>query len=283
MISDSNYTLLDGGNFQKLEQIGPFRFVRPSPGAVWSPRLGNKDWNRFDAKFNRFSGGDGKWDIANKKVKEEWEILHGGVKLLCQITDFGHVGFFAEQGTNWKKLTQLCNADNFHVLNLFAYTGGASLAAAKGGAHVVHLDASKTSVGWARRNAEINGLSEHPIRWIVDDALKFTAREVKRGRKYQGIVLDPPSYGRGTKGEVWKIEDSMIPLLDNLKCLMADDLKFIHLSSHSSGYSPQALKNLLVDILGSRQGAFEFDEMLVTESNGIRNLPAGSSCFYIRN
>ncbi|SME88055.1 class I SAM-dependent methyltransferase [Pseudobacteriovorax antillogorgiicola] len=279
----NTYQLIDSGNFQKLEQIGPYRMVRPSPQAVWRPRLPASEWKRdVDVVFKRFSGGDGKWTVLNKRLDREWFIDYGGLNLKLKRTDFGHLGVFAEQISNWQTIRSLSKPD-MEVLNLFAYTGGSSLAAAQGGAKVVHVDASKTSVAWARENAEANQLADHPIRWIVDDAQKFVAKEARRGRRYHGVILDPPSFGRGSKNEVWKIEEHLSPLLDGIKEILHEDFKFILLSSHSHGYTPVAMKNNLLELVGDITGEFQLSEMLVEEQDGGRALPSGASCFFIRN
>lgn len=278
-----SYQLIDSGNFQKLEQVGDFRFVRPSPQAVWSPKMGKKDWSKHDAKFVRYSGGEGKWEFVDKSVPSYWDISHGGLRLGIKRTDFGHLGFFAEQARNWHRIRELCQSpEPLRVLNLFAYTGGSSLAAAQGGAQVVHVDASKTSVAWARENAALNSLDKHPIRWIVDDVQKFVEKEQRRGRTYHGVILDPPSFGRGFKNEVWKIEEHLVGLMRNIKKILDDNYKFIMLSAHSHGYSPSALRNILIDICGQDAGDYELGEMLIEESNGGRSLPSGASCCFVR-
>ncbi len=283
------YQLLDTGNFQKLEQIGPYRLVRPAAQAVWRPRLPEAEWRRAEARYTRFSGGDGKWEIQGKRLPDSWQLDVPEVgKLVIRLTDFGHLGIFPEQHTNWGRLGEICAARVARgqvptVLNLFAYTGGSSLACARAGAQVAHLDASKTSVSWARDNAEACGLAEKPVRWLVDDAQKFVAREVRRGVKYHGIILDPPSFGRGPKGETWKIEEMLPPLLDDLKKLLADDFAFVLLSSHSTGYTPLALANLLAEMCGPSGVALTSEEMIVREAGeGGRPLPSGASCLYVR-
>lgn len=283
-----SYSLIDSGNFQKLEQVGPYRLVRPSPQAVWRPRLEKEIWDKVDATFQRFSGGDGKWNILNKKMAKSWVISYGGLQLQMELTDFGHLGLFAEQQMNWQRIRRLSfdgsrNGREFNVLNLFAYTGGSTLAAAQGGARVSHVDASKTSVQWARDNAALNGLESHEIRWLLDDVQKFTARELRRNRRYHGIILDPPSFGRGAKNEVWKIETDLIPLLDTLKELLAEDFSFILLSSHSNGYTPAAMKNLLLPLAADRPGRFLTEEMLLMETEGGRALPSGASSWFLRD
>jgi 23S rRNA (cytosine1962-C5)-methyltransferase len=281
-----DYKLIDSGDFQKLEQVGPYRIVRPAAQAVWKPRLDSEQWKSADATFHRFSGGDGKWTIRNPSLPKKWNIEQGPVKLVISLTDFGHLGIFPEQDANWEILHNLIvkqkKDSEFNVLNLFAYTGGSTLACAAAGAKVVHLDASRTSVAWARDNAQASGLGDKPIRWIVDDVQKFVEREVRRGSKYQGIILDPPSFGRGANNEVWQIEDHLVPLLANLKQILADDFLFILLSSHSNGYTPLALQNLLLGIVNNQEGTFEVGEMIVREQDSGRVLPSGASALYVR-
>lgn len=283
-----SYKLLDTGNFQKLEQIGDYRVVRPAAQAVWRPRLPESEWKSADATFTRFSGGDGKWERRNRKLPESWNITIADIgQMVIRLTDFGHLGIFPEQHANWYRMAKLVSerkaaVKEFNVLNLFAYTGGSTLACASGGASVAHVDASKTSVSWARENAEASKLVERPIRWLVDDVQKFVGREVRRGTKYHGIILDPPSYGRGPKGESWKIEEMLPPLLDDLEKLLADDYAFVLLSSHSTGYTPLALVNLLSEICSPKDGTFAAEEMVVAEEGSGRVLPSGASCFYVR-
>jgi 23S rRNA (cytosine1962-C5)-methyltransferase len=299
------YRLIDTGNFQKLEQVGPYHLVRPAAQAVWRPRLGEESWQKIDAVFRRSAGGDGRWDVRSNRLPESWIIATGGAgdagarRLVIRTTDFGHLGIFPEQHANWDRLSALVrerasrlsdqrSETPFQVLNLFAYTGGSTLACAAAGAHVVHLDASKTSVAWGRENAEASGLADRPVRWIVDDVQKFVSREVRRGSKYHGIILDPPSFGRGPKGETWKIEEMLPPLLDDLAKLLAPDFAFVLLSSHSEGYTPMALTNLLAALpeCSAGAGTFSAEEMIVRETSESgepgRPLPSGASCLYAR-
>ena len=291
----SMYQLLDSGGFQKLEQVGPYLLIRPAAQAVWQPRRPDSEWAAVDAIYTRFSGGDGRWEVRNRKLPESWVIDVPGLGgLRIRLTDFGHLGIFPEQHNNWLKLASLIEerrarlpGGELRVLNLFAYTGGSTLAAARGGAHVAHVDASKTSVAWARENAEAAGLTNRPIRWLVDDVQKFVAREVRRATKYHGIILDPPSYGRGPRGEAWKIEEMLPELLENIRQILAEDYVFLLLSGHSAGYTPVALTNMLAAIVDPGSGRFEANEMLVSEetldSSGFcRQLPSGAHCWFIR-
>lgn len=239
-----DFKLLDAGDFYKLEKVGPYVFHRPSPAAVWPADKQNPNYNKVDAKYERYQNGKGKWFVNNKSMSESFEIEILDLKLQMQLTSFGHLGVFAEQFKNWKRLKALVKQGD-RVLNLFAYTGVASLIAAANDAEVVHVDASKTSVSWARKNQELSGLNDKKIRWIVDDVRKFVAREVRRESQYDWIVLDPPSFGRGTQKEAWIIEEHLNPLIKDLAKLKSQEFKAILLSSHSPGYSPLALDNIL--------------------------------------
>lgn len=271
-ISPSTYNLLDSGNFKKLEQIGPYRLVRPAAQAVWLPRLKADEWKKADAEFIRMKEGTGSWKKIGKALPFEWEITWGGATLMIRLTDFGHIGVFPEHHE-----LALPQGGAFRLLNLFAYTGAVSIQAALQGADVVHCDASKTSVDWARKNAD-RTKQNLPIRWIVDDVRKFLAREVRRGTTYHGVVLDPPSFGRGAKAEVWKIEDDLGPLLADIKSVLAPDFSFVKLSAHTPGYTPLSLKNLLMDHFGD--GSYDAFEMVITDSSG-RQLPSGA-CSVLR-
>ncbi len=275
-MSENCYRLLDSGGYQKLEVVGPYRFVRPCPQAIWSRRLPDSEWQRYDARYERFSGGQGKWHMLSAEVQSEWPVELGGIKLLAKPTDFGHLGFFVEHKDRWTTLQSMIATAGgpFNVLNLFGYTGAASIACLVSGAEVVHVDASKTSVSWGRENAHLNEASDKPVRWIVDDARKFVQREIRRGNRYKGIILDPPSYGRGAKGEVWKIEQDLLPLLENVVSLLSDDFSFLLLSSHSNGHTPQALANLFSEY--SQCVVKESGEMLIPESGAVRAVPSGA-------
>lgn len=280
-VSQGDYTLLDSGNMQKLELIGPYRLVRPAPQAVWRPRLSAGEWSRADGVYIRDTSGSGQWQW-NRKVQRDFEVLYNNLRLQLKLTNFGHMGLFPEQAANWDWLRELIryrlagtNNANLHVLNLFAYTGGSTLAASQAGAHVVHVDAAKGVVDWARKNAELSRLQERPIRWIVDDALKFLKREARRSVRYHGLILDPPSFGRGPKGEVFKIEDDIMPLLEACAEVMAKDALFILYSCHTPGFTPLTLQNQLAELISGRGGAIESGEMVVADGFG-RPLPSGA-------
>lgn len=281
----SNYQLLDSGHFLKLEQVGPYRVVRPSPCAVWEPTLSKKEWEDNDAEFKRFSDGNGEWTVHNPKIKEPWGIDIEGIAFNLKLTGFGHLGIFSEQQKNWLQIreavgTRVKNKSSIQVLNLFAYTGGATLFAAAAGAEVTHLDASKSSVAWARENAKSSSLEAKPIRWIIDDVQEFVKKEIRREKKYQGIILDPPSYGRGHNSQVWSIEKHLMPLLKDLQKLMANDFAFMLLSAHSPGYTAISLENQLRQACFNVKGAQHYDsgEMFIVDKQGQR-LPSGAYCF----
>lgn len=286
-MKNKSYQLLDSGHFQKLENVGGYRLVRPSPSAVWESELPAKDWKTFDALFERYKDGDGEWKLKNQDLKNaSWPVEILGLTFKMKLTSFGHLGIFPEQKKNWGELYEIVssrrkkNSAPLKVLNLFAYTGGSSLICAKAGAEVTHVDASKGSVSWARENAEASGLAKAPIRWLVDDVQEFVRREVRRGNTYQGIILDPPSYGRGPNKEIWDIEKHLMPFLRELEKLFAKDLSFILLSCHSPGYTPTALENQLRQVVGERATRAQFisQEMLI---EGDRPLPSGCSSLFV--
>ncbi len=278
------YALLDSGNEMKLERVGEYTMIRPSPQAIWRPRLDKSEWNKADAVFTRTSDGEGVWEWR-RKVKRDFDILYNNIAFNIRLTNFGHLGLFPEQAANWdwmrgviRKRLLRTNYRNLHVLNLFAYTGGSTLACSQAGAHLLHLDAAKGVVDWARKNAKTCHMDERPIRWLVDDAVKFVEREVRRNHTYQGIIFDPPSFGRGPKGEVFKIEQDLVPLLEACKELLARDGLFLLYSCHTPGFTPLTLENQLADAVADRKGKLESGEMTVADPGG-RKLPSGA---YVR-
>ncbi len=278
---NSDYQLLDSGTLQKLERIGPYLLIRPSPQAIWSPQRPESEWARAEGIYHRTSEGGGHWEWKSK-IKREFDVLYNSLSFEVHLTNFGHMGLFPEQADNWDWLRSLIrgrmratNDRNLHVLNLFGYTGGSTLASSQAGAHVVHVDAARNVVDWAKKNAQLCALQERPIRWIVDDALKFVRREQRRGSRYQGIILDPPSFGRGPQGEVFKIEKDLIPLLEACRDLLKDDALFVLYSCHTPGFTPITLHNQLAEMMGSRRGTIEHGEMTITEAGG-RALPSGT-------
>lgn len=269
----NDYELIDSGNGRKLERFGETLLARPAAQALWHPELGDKEWQRADAELTREE--ETEWQ-AKKTIKELWTIAIDGIRFQLKLTDFGHVGIFPEQRPQWRWIRELVSRrKNPQVLNLFAYSGGSTLAAALGGAEVCHLDASKGMVQWARENALLNGLEEAPIRWIIDDVSKFLAREIRRGRRYDAIILDPPTFGRGPKGELFKIEERLLPLLSQCKELLSDDPLFLLLSCHTPGHTPLVLQQILSQYMEG--GIIEGGEMALTgKRKGMFVLPSGA-------
>ena len=272
MLSNDQYELLDFGAGRKLERLAGVTVDRPCPAAEdQQPR--NKQW-QADLVFRRREGTDGAWSGSSPEL---WQLAADGFQLQLRCTPFGHVGVFPEQADNWQWIQrQVRRAKRpLRVLNLFAYTGGSTLAAAAAGAEVTHVDAAKNIVGWARRNAEQSQLAEAPIRWLHEDAVKFVRRELKRGRQYDAVVLDPPSYGHGAGGEAWRITRDLPPLLEACGQLTRESRAFVLLSCHSSGFGPAELEALLADAMfGSCQAGARATPLRLKDAQG-RSLPAG--------
>jgi len=283
--ANDEYALLDTGRMKKLETVGAYTLVRPAPQAVWEPGLGEADWRGADGVYTRDTGEDGGRWTFHKKVQREFDLIYGNLNFRIKLTNFGHMGLFPEQAANWdwmrgviRQRLEQTNGRNLYVLNLFGYTGGSTLACSQAGAHLVHLDAAKGVVDWARKNAQLSGLEDRPIRWLVDDALKFVQREERRGNSYQAIILDPPTFGRGPKGEVFKIEDDLVPLLQSCRAILAKDAIFVLYSCHTPGFTPITMANQLDIVVGGRRGKVEAAEMVVAEQGrgkGGRPLPSG--------
>ncbi|MDA0837735.1 MAG: class I SAM-dependent methyltransferase [Planctomycetota bacterium] len=269
------YQLLDTGNGCKLEQVGPFRLNRPATQAVWPMTLPRQEWQEADATYTRDSSGSGKWAYKNSRLPDAWEVEFHGLKFEIKPTAFGHLGIFPEHRIIWQRLEALSLDPDTEILNLFAYTGGGTLSAARAGYRVCHLDASKGAVNWAKKNAELSGLSEKPVRWIVDDVTKFLQREVRRGRQYDGLIIDPPSYGRGAKGEVFKIERDISELLDLTRKVLKPVPRFIGLSCHSPGFTPIVLSNLLESMTMGNKGVIQSGEMFIQDDQA-KKLPLGA-------
>lgn len=271
---DDQYSLLDSGDGEKLEQYGEFVLSRPDPQSLWKKKLPQKDWAKADAIFLR-DGRATEWKLK-PGVPGKWIVELQGLKFWVKPTSFKHTGLFPEQSSNWYWLSGIIQAAKqpLEVLNLFGYTGGATLACAKAGAKVCHVDGSKVAVTWARENAELNNLQDKPVRWIIDDAMKFVKREIKRGHKYDGIIMDPPAYGHGPDGEMWKIEENFLEFLDLCKQLLSDKPAFFLVNGYSSGYSAIAYENALKDVLGAK-GEIEKGALTIRERDSDRLLPCG--------
>ena len=238
-----DYELVDSGAGRKLERFGAYVLARPCSQAMWRPSLSAADWSRADASFDREDGN--RWH-GRANLPKEWQIETAGIKFRLGGTDFGHLGIFPEQRAQWRWIRQIVGQRrSAAVLNLFAYSGGSTMAAAQGGAEVCHLDASKGMVEWARENARLNGLAERPIRWIVDDAHKFMKREMRRGRRYDAVILDPPTFGRGASGEMYKIERDLPETLALVKGLLSESPLFVLFSSHTPGLSCAVAENVI--------------------------------------
>jgi 23S rRNA (cytosine1962-C5)-methyltransferase len=277
------YQLLDSGREEKLEQVGAHRLVRPCPQAVWHRRRPAADWADVDAVYVRSSSGGGQWE-CRRPLPPAWEVRLHGRPWQVKPTGFGHLGIFPEQEANWRWLQQQCRRlpDGAAALNLFAYTGGSTLAMAHAGARATHLDAARGVVNWARDNARLQDLAGAPIHWITEDVTRFCQRERRREHRYRGIVLDPPSFGRGPGGELWKIEGDLLPLLETCRDLLEPaGPAFLLLSCHSPGFSPLVLDNLLRDLLAGA-GHCEAAEMVVPEEGSGRVLPSGCCARWTR-
>ena len=259
-----DYELLDSGDGRKLERFGKYVLARPCSQAMWRPSKGAAEWERADASFDREDGN--RWH-GRSNLPKDWQIETAGIRFKLGGTDFGHLGIFPEQRAQWRWLRQQVKERGegeqrkISVLNLFAYSGGSTMAAALGGAEVCHLDASKGMVEWARENARLNGLQDHPIRWIVDDAHKFMKREIRRGHTYDAIILDPPTFGRGAGGEMYKIERDLKETLGLVKELLSERPSFVLFSSHTPGLSQIVAENILGQLFPTAR--LESGEMLL--------------------
>jgi len=279
------YELIDSGNGEKLERFGSYIMIRPDPEALWSKSL-HEEWGKPDLTFIR-NGTRNKWIISHG-VPKEWNIQFGDITFSIRPTSFKHTGLFPEQLSNWKwmesviqKYWQSYNRP-ISALNLFAYTGGATLALARAGVEVCHVDGSKNAVNWARENAQLSRLQEAPIRWIVDDVILFLKREIKRGRKYDAIIMDPPSFGHGPKDELWKIEENFLELMKLCKDILSDDPLFVLINGYTAGYSPIVYQNNLVALMEGHEGNTEIGELVIEETKNKRLLPAGIFARWVR-
>lgn len=275
----SDYELLDSGDGRKLERFGPHMLSRPAAQAVWRPSLPPARWAQADATFDREDGQ--RWHNRGA-LPERWTIAIDGLRFRLSGTDFGHLGIFPEQREQWLWLDRILRAAAARlgrrptVLNLFAYSGGSTLAALRAGAEVCHLDASRGMVQWARDNAALNELDGAPVRWITEDAHKFLGREERRGRRYDGVILDPPTFGRGAGGEIYKIERDLVRTLDLCRAVLEDAPLFALLSGHTPGFSPVVLANALGQAMAGVGGRVEQGEMLLTGAAGVAPLPNGT-------
>lgn len=275
-----DFAVLDTGDGEKLERWGTYVLRRPDPQVLW-PRQQPELWDSADAHYHRSARGGGEWEFF-KKLPEKWTIGYRDLSFIVRPTGFKHTGLFPEQAANWDWMSGLISSATKagrvpRVLNLFGYTGGATLACAKAGAQVCHVDAAKGMVTWARENFAHSGLPETSGRWIVDDALKFVEREIRRGNHYDGILMDPPSYGRGPGGEVWKLEDEIFRLTDTCAQLLSDAPLFFLINSYTTGLQPAVLANILRICVTGRHGGAEMAGELVLPVEAGGTLPCGAS------
>ena len=273
-----DYTVIDTSSGEKLERWGKYTLIRPDPQVIWKTEKKNPLWCTADASYKRSRSGGGAW--SDNKLPESWVISYRDLSFRIKPMGFKHTGLFPEQAANWDWFGDLIKKANrpIKVLNLFAYTGGATVAAAKAGAQVVHVDASKGMVAAAKENARLSGLESAPIRYIVDDCKKFIEREIRRGNKYDGIIMDPPSYGRGPTGEVWKIEENIDEFVALTANLLSDEPLFFLLNSYTTGLSASTMKYITsVRLLSKRGGYSEADELGLPVGDSGLALPCGSS------
>jgi 23S rRNA (cytosine1962-C5)-methyltransferase len=279
MFTPEMYQLLDFGDGRRLERFGTLCLDRPCPGAESVVPAAPNRWAEADARFVRTDAQEGHW-VEQHALPERWTIRHGAVTFELKRTEFGHLGVFPEQAACWdwiaEQVAQLRQGDEpFRMLNLFAYTGGSTLAAAAAGAEVTHVDSARNVVAWARRNAELSGLAESPVRWIAEDAVKYVERERKRGRQYDAVILDPPSYGHGPKGEVWRLDKDLPKLLVMCGELMATRPRFLLLTCHTPEFGPERLAKMLEETLRyGDAGAFAASQLALPAATG-RTLPSG--------
>lgn len=274
----TDYEVIDASSGEKLERWGDYILVRPDPQIIWNARKEHPGWRSRNAHYHRSSKGGGEWEFFD--LPKQWQIGYQNLVFHLKPFSFKHTGLFPEQAVNWDWFgDRIRNAKRpVRVLNLFAYTGGATLAAAAAGASVTHVDASKGMVGWAKENAASSGLSDAPIRWLVDDCMKFVEREIRRGSKYDGIIMDPPSYGRGPKGEIWKIEDAVYPLICRCEKLLSDNPLFFLVNSYTTGLAPAVLTYMIsLAVCPAHGGRAEASEIGLPVTSGGLILPCGAS------
>ena len=283
-----DYEVIDTSSGEKLERWGDFILVRPDPQVIWNTDKNNRGWTHYNGRYQRSSKGGGEWEFKN--LPNEWSIKYNSLVFNLKPFAFKHTGLFPEQAVNWDWFSEIISKQTaktdkpFKVLNLFAYTGGATLSAAKAGAHVTHVDASKGMVQWAKENALSSGLEEAPIRWLVDDCVKFVEREIRRGNHYDGIIMDPPSYGRGPKGEIWKIEESVYPFIELCTNLLNKDSSFLLINSYTTGLQPAVLTYMISSAVISKFGGSVISNEigLPVKENGLV-LPCGASGRWIND
>ena len=279
-----DYELIDADSGERLERWGDIILIRPDPQVIWSGKREDSRWRNPHAIYHRSNSGGGYWETV-KKVPDVWSINYNDLTFRLKPMGFKHTGLFPEQAVNWSLATELIKNENreISVLNLFAYTGGATVACLRAGAKVTHVDASKGMVQWAKENAVASGVADRNVRWLVDDCMKFVKREIRRGNTYDAIIMDPPSYGRGPNGEVWKLEQQLSELLTETGKLLSDNAAFFFLNSYTGGLSPTILNYMVKTyVAGNRKGDVFTDEIgLHVTDKGI-SLPCGNTTIWKR-
>lgn len=280
-----DYELIDCSSGEKLERWTDQILVRPDPQVIWKSEKTNKLWYYPDARYIRSNTGGGKWQVF-KHIPDAWQVTYKDLTFNIKTMGFKHTGLFPEQAVNWdytRKLIRESGRKDVKVLNLFAYTGGATVACLKEGAQVVHVDASKGMVQWAKENAKSSGVEDKKVRWIVDDCIKFVQREIRRGNKYDIVILDPPSYGRGPKGEIWHLEDSIYDFMKLVLQVLSDEPIMVLLNSYTTGLSASVMKYILDDVITKEKGGkAEADEIGLPVTSNNQVLPCGSSAIWTK-
>ncbi len=279
-----DFELLDAGAGEKLERWGKFILIRPDPQIIWPDKSNPKLWEKADAHYHRSDSGGGRWEFKNT-IPERWVVGYKDLMFYVKTMGFKHTGLFPEQAVNWDWMIDLIQKEKrpINVLNLFAYTGGATVACAYGGASVCHVDAAKEITRRAKENLELSGLGERPVRFITDDVIKFVKREIRRGRKYEAIIMDPPSFGRGPNGEIWKIEDQLYGLIELCSQLMSDKPLFFLINSYTTGFAPGVLENILKLLVGKKFGGkVDSDTVGLPITNSKLVLPCGIVARWMR-
>ena len=280
-----DYELIDASSGERLERWGDIILIRPDPQIIWNTEKKDKRWKSAHARYIRSSQGGGKWQVY-KDLPHRWNIRYGDLVFNVRTMGFKHTGVFPEQAVNWDFVADVIKKSDrqLSIINLFGYTGCATLSALSAGAKVCHVDASKGMVQWARDNALESGLSDKPVRWLVDDCIKFVNREIRRGNKYDGIIMDPPSYGRGPGGEVWKLEEQIYSFIELCSQLLSDDAKFFVLNSYTAGLSPSVMKYILSAVIVPRFGGrVTCDEIGIPVTSSSQVLPCGSTAIWQRD
>ncbi len=281
-LSWKDYELIDCSEGERLERWGDIVLIRPDPQVIWKTNKTHPLWRKANARYHRSNSGGGQWETYTK-IPAEWNIDYNNLTFHIKTMGFKHTGLFPEQAVNWDYMTDIIkNAGRpVKVLNLFAYTGGATIACLKAGASVTHVDASKGMVQWARENASLSGVSDKPVRWLVDDCIKFVQREIRRGNKYDIIIMDPPSYGRGPGGEIWKLEDEVYNFVSLCSEIVADDALAMFINSYTTGLAPSVMQYILGSIMVPKfGGSVSSDEIGIPVTSSKMVLPCGATAIW---